>query len=112
MIWKKGDIITQGRYDRVKSSYAGLPKSAVVHESVTVGADYVLYSLDKTKDEILNLLKTGYIVYILRSPSEGEVDIEYVISIQDTGVSTNKGTSYQVQPNGGVSYREDFGSID
>ena len=101
MIWKKGDIITQGRYNKVKNSYAGLPKSVALHMTLT--SPY-LAVLDKTKDEVLEFLRSGYIVYIIiDSSNQGESTIDYITFVSDSTVETLGQRMFSVGADGQIS---------
>lgn len=65
MIWKKGDIITEERFNRIKRGFLALPKSIALTYTVDEDDGTTTYTLDKKYDEIIDLIKLGYISYII-----------------------------------------------
>jgi hypothetical protein len=65
MIWKKGDIITEERYNNIKRCYTGLPKSILITCTITSEEEGNSYTLNKTEKELEDLAKSGYIVYFI-----------------------------------------------
>lgn len=65
MIWKKGDIITEERYNNIKRCYIGIPKSILITYTSATEEEGISYTLNKTEKELEDLAKSGYIVYFI-----------------------------------------------
>ena len=94
MLWKKGDIITQERFNYIKQSYAGLPKSY----RVPITANETGITINITINEILELLKLGYILYTMEE-SESAIYIDYIVAITADTVLT-QWNAYSVNSEG------------
>ena len=108
MIWKKGDIITEERFNRIKRGFLALPKSIALTYTVDEDGSAITYTLDKKYDEIIDLIKLGYISYIIYGSS-----IYYLRFFNTHGLTfQSRGSSltFDVNSNGYV-YRVEHPSI-
>lgn len=101
MIWKKGDIITEERFNRIKRGFLALPKSIVLTYTVDESDSAITYTLDKKYDEIINLIKLGYIVYIIM-----DSNVFYLTQLSTSSLmfKTYQNARYFVVNNNGYVY--------